>query len=44
MIRTSDRRHIYAARFVDASSGSQIATIADSIARAVTTILSREHL
>jgi DNA-binding winged helix-turn-helix (wHTH) protein/TolB-like protein len=44
LIRTSDRRHIYAARFFDATRGSQIATIADSIARAVMTILAREHL
>jgi DNA-binding winged helix-turn-helix (wHTH) protein/TolB-like protein len=44
LIRTSDRRHLYAARFFDASNASQIATIADSIARAVATILAREHL
>lgn len=43
LIRTSDRRHIYAARFVDStSSASKINAIADSIARAATMIVLRE--
>jgi DNA-binding winged helix-turn-helix (wHTH) protein/TolB-like protein len=45
LIRTSDQRHIYAARFIDTSNtSSHMLSIADSIARAVTMIVLREHL
>ncbi|MGH9887085.1 MAG: winged helix-turn-helix domain-containing protein [bacterium] len=44
LIRTSDRRHMYAVRFDSISRASQIASIADSIARAATMIVLRDHL
>ena len=45
LIRTSDRRHVYAARFADSTNrAAELASIADSIARATTMIVLRDQL